>query len=164
MSLLIHKARCFAHFAHAGQERKGGGPYIQHPKRVARIVAGNGGTDEMVAAAWLHDVLEDCGDRVTSQHIVDFFGTEVFSLVYDLTDLYTTEAYPDWNRRQRKMCEAYRLHGCSLAVRTIKRADMEDNLTDIEDFDPGFVKLYKREKATLIALFDAADEQELRPI
>ena len=52
----------FATAAHAaiGQKRKySGDDYIVHPARVASIVTRHGGTDEMIAAAWLHDTVED---------------------------------------------------------------------------------------------------------
>ncbi|PQZ92179.1 phosphohydrolase [Arthrobacter sp. MYb227] len=46
--------------AHLGQTDKAGADYILHPERVAATVRGLGGDDCAVAAAWLHDVLEDC--------------------------------------------------------------------------------------------------------
>lgn len=45
---------------HAGQTDKAGEAYVTHPERVARRVADHGGSDEAIAAGWLHDVLEDC--------------------------------------------------------------------------------------------------------
>ncbi|MDO4685001.1 MAG: HD domain-containing protein [Corynebacterium sp.] len=59
MKTWIAKAERIARVAHAGQIDKAGAPYILHPERVARIVAGIIPDPEAVAAAWLHDVLED---------------------------------------------------------------------------------------------------------
>ncbi|TYF68814.1 guanosine polyphosphate pyrophosphohydrolase, partial [Enterobacter hormaechei] len=59
---IIDKAHMFAAGAHAGvgQKRKyTGEDYIHHPVAVAEIVRNHGGTDEMVAAAMLHDTIED---------------------------------------------------------------------------------------------------------
>jgi GNAT superfamily N-acetyltransferase len=57
---IVDDARRLAEQAHAGQTRKGSDrPYIHHPAEVAAGVAANGGADEVVAAAWLHDVVED---------------------------------------------------------------------------------------------------------
>jgi (p)ppGpp synthase/HD superfamily hydrolase len=54
-------ARTIAHVAHAGQVDKAGAPYIEHPEWVAAEVRRRSGGDfyQAVAAAWLHDVVED---------------------------------------------------------------------------------------------------------
>ena len=60
--IMVVEAKMFATAAHAaiGQKRKySGDDYIVHPQRVAAIVEKHGGTDEMIAAAWLHDTVED---------------------------------------------------------------------------------------------------------
>lgn len=58
--LLIADAAAFAAQAHAGQVRKyTGEPYIRHPEAVAKLVQASGGDTAMVAAAWLHDTVED---------------------------------------------------------------------------------------------------------
>ena len=58
-SLVTNAARLAAQ-AHAGQLRHDGTPYMQHPARVAVLLARAGGDDELVAAGFLHDVIEDC--------------------------------------------------------------------------------------------------------
>ena len=56
-SEVIAAARAIASIAHRGQTDKSGEPYIDHPRRIAERL-----TDpSQVAAAWLHDVIEDCG-------------------------------------------------------------------------------------------------------
>ena len=63
----------FAAVAHGGQRRRGSGsPYIEHPVAVARLVVEHGGDEAMVAAAFLHDVLEDTD--VASERIHGEFG------------------------------------------------------------------------------------------
>ena len=58
---VITAAKMMAGKAHEGQFRKYSGlPYIIHPIEVATTVEAYGGTDEMIAAALLHDVVEDC--------------------------------------------------------------------------------------------------------
>ena len=83
---MIDKARRFAGTAHAGQTRKGaeGEPYVTHVAEVAASVAGFGGTEAQIVAAWLHDTVEDCG--VTPGELVSIFGAEVAALVGELTD------------------------------------------------------------------------------
>ncbi|MGV8987324.1 MAG: HD domain-containing protein [Cypionkella sp.] len=83
---LVSKARDFARAKHAGQFRKGAAqePYEMHLAEVAELVAGFGGAAEVVAAAWLHDTVEDCG--VPAAEIVERFGPEVAGIVAEVTD------------------------------------------------------------------------------
>jgi (p)ppGpp synthase/HD superfamily hydrolase len=53
------EAEAVARAAHAGQTDKAGRPYAEHLRAVAEGVRARGGGDDLVAAAWLHDVLED---------------------------------------------------------------------------------------------------------
>ena len=97
---IIEKARVFATAAHASaaQLRKYTmEPYIVHPREVAGIVSQHGGSDAQVAAAWLHDVVEDTG--VTIEIIKAEFGEEVADLVGWLTDVSRPE---QGNRATRK--------------------------------------------------------------
>lgn len=59
MTDLVTMARTIATDAHRGQTDKAGAPYIGHPARVAAHAAAAGGDERVVAAAWLHDVVED---------------------------------------------------------------------------------------------------------
>lgn len=58
---MVEAASNLASDAHRGALDKAGRPYIGHPERVARAVRRMGGDDNAVAAAWLHDVVEDTG-------------------------------------------------------------------------------------------------------
>ena len=60
-SALVAKPLEMAREAHAGQTRNGSGgmPYIDHPVAVAELLAEHGFGDEVLAAALLHDVVED---------------------------------------------------------------------------------------------------------
>ena len=79
MSNIFEKAVAFAMKAHEGQKRKDGSVYILHPLEDAAIV-GTMTTDlEMLAAAVLHDTVEDT--PVTAQDILDNFGERVAELV-----------------------------------------------------------------------------------
>lgn len=85
MSLIIDAAQ-FAATAHKGQVRKyNGRPYISHPIRVAgRVATHPEASEELVAAAFLHDVVEDC--NVGIGLLQRIFGHAVASLVGDLTN------------------------------------------------------------------------------
>jgi len=154
---LIDRAKAFATKAHAGQVRKyTGTPYIEHPERVAaRVARLPYATPEMVAAAWLHDVAEDC--TVTFKMLIDYFGPAVAALVWDLTDQYTKEEWPDLNRAARKRREAARLACVSREAKAIKLADVADNLSSLDPADD-FAPVFVREKVALLAAIGGADE------
>jgi (p)ppGpp synthase/HD superfamily hydrolase len=141
MSELVRKARAFAMKAHEGHVRKyTGAPYFVHLAEVAAIVASVGGSREMVAAAYLHDTVEDVG--VKFPEIGAEFGVTVERMVYGLTNLFTKEAYPMFNRAWRKKAEATRLRGETASVHTIKLADLISNAGSIIWHDPKFAKVF----------------------
>lgn len=145
---LILEAAYFARAKHEGQTRKmTGAPYIHHPGRVAMRVTLLGASDEEIAAAWLHDVVEDCG--VPISEIESRFGPAVAGLVHGLTNVYKAEAYPEMNRRARKDAELRRIFEQPRAVRRIKLVDRIDNLGEIDPFDD-FTKVYMMESAALL--------------
>ncbi|MEO7429578.1 MAG: HD domain-containing protein, partial [Acidimicrobiales bacterium] len=82
---LITRAYLAAAEAHRGQSRRSGEPYIQHPLAVARIVADLGLDDVTIAAALLHDAVEDTG--VTLIDLDDDFGSDVTAIVDGVTKL-----------------------------------------------------------------------------
>lgn len=131
--MIVAEAAAFAHKAHATQTRKRSlTPYIEHPRRVADAVTGlSYSTPEMVAAAWLHDVVEDT--PITLAFIEARFGRKVAEYVGWLTNRFTKEAFPELNRAQRKHLEAVRLSYAPREVKVIKMFDRIDNLTDKPD-------------------------------
>jgi guanosine-3',5'-bis(diphosphate) 3'-pyrophosphohydrolase len=90
---LIRKALNMARSAHAGQIRNGSGgmPYIEHPVAVAELLAAHGFDDEVLAAALLHDVVED--SAISVEQVRERFGEPVAALVEALTDDETIEPY-----------------------------------------------------------------------
>lgn len=84
--MIIEKARAFAQHAHQGQLRKGRArePYVTHLAEVAALTRELGGSEAAVAAAWLHDTVEDC--NVSPEEILAEFGAEVARIVAALTD------------------------------------------------------------------------------
>lgn len=153
---LIKEAAKFAALAHAqvGQLRKHTfEPYIIHPTSVARTVMRvANATSEMVASAYLHDVIEDCGK--TAAELEEKFGSVVAGYVVWLTDV-TTPA--DGNRATRRAIEHERFKGAPPEVQTIKLADSNDNTVSIVKHDPKFAKVYMREKAHDMVLLKQGD-------
>jgi len=82
---LIRQAFAAAAVAHAGQYRKSGEPYINHPIEVATILAELGLDDTTLAAALLHDAVEDTG--MTIDDVAAGFGPTVASIVDGVTKL-----------------------------------------------------------------------------
>lgn len=146
----IQWATVFATQAHSGQKRKyTGEDYIVHPIAVAELVRERGGTEDMIIAALLHDTVEDT--EVTVIDIEREFGMVVATWVEELTDVFTHEAYPEWNRARRKKAEAERLGTVSDEAKEIKLCDLMDNTASIVFHDAGgFAPIYLKEKAFLL--------------
>lgn len=83
--------------AHAGQIRNGSGgmPYIEHPKAVATLLAEHGFDEEVLAAALLHDVVEDSDTTVEELRVS--FGEPVAGMVAALSD---DESIADYSARK----------------------------------------------------------------
>jgi len=148
-------ARLFADHHHAviNQRRKyTGEPYIMHPAAVAKIVKSVPHTQEMVAAAWLHDTVEDT--EATLVDINHYFGPDVTMLVEMLTDVSRPD---DGNRAARKAIDLEHTSLASPEAQTIKLADLIDNSRSIVERDPGFAKIYLAEKAKLLEVLTEGD-------
>lgn len=145
------KAKQFCVDAHQsiGQTRKyTGEPYHVHPISVAELVQSRTDDQEIVAAAYLHDVLEDVAPTMPqygADAIRAAFGERVLSIVVELTNEYTKENYPEMNRKARKQAEAERLAKASEGAKIIKRADLFDNSKSI----PESFSAWIQEKETL---------------
>ena len=145
---MVVESKMFATAAHAavGQKRKySGDDYIVHPERVAAIVEKHGGTDEMIAAAWLHDTVEDTD--VTPILITKMFGVDVADIVEGLTDISLPE---DGNRAKRKSIDRMHSANASTEAQFVKCADIIDNSWDIAENDLSFAKVYKSEVFLLL--------------
>ena len=117
---LVYAARL-----HRDQTRKGSGiPYVNHLLAVAAIVGENGGTEEEVIAALLHDAPEDHGGRARLEEIRERFGDDVAEIVAGCTDTYE-DPKPAWQPRK----EAYVAHvrTASASVRLVSAADKLHN-------------------------------------
>ena len=143
---IVEKARQYAEDKHKGQFRKDRiTPYFEHSEAVARMVEYYGGTPEMIAAAYLHDILEDTKTGI--MELDKEFGFIITCLVMHLTD-YTTEMgiKPRKNRR-----EVYflKLSFSSDKVKLIKLCDRIHNLITMDGFSSSFKKLYIKESEEL---------------
>lgn len=149
---LPERALAFATNAHAGQVRKyDGAPYISHPIEVAEIVGTVTDDPVAIAAAFLHDVVEDCD--VSVERIRDEFGADTAQVVWHLTGI-STKA--DGNRKTRVAIDrGHYAKGCARA-QTVKVADIISNLSTIVERDPDFARTYLAEKHHLLAVLTRA--------
>ena len=150
MSELIARAKNFATSAHQriGHRRKySDQPYQVHLEAVARLVASVSDDEEMIAAAWLHDVVEDT--PATLGDVEREFGLRVAALVQDLTDVSRPS---DGNRAVRKERDRQHTAHASARAKTIKLADLIDNCQDISRHDARFARIYLAEMNALLAV------------
>ena len=148
MTNLEKRARLWAIRWHdsIGQVRKyTGGAYWKHPEAVAELVKTVPHTPEMVAAAYMHDVIEDT--PCTEAEMREAFGDAVTDLVMWLTDVSTPK---DGNRDARKTIDRAHTAAAPREAKTVKLADLIDNSRSILARDPDFAKVYLREKRLLL--------------
>lgn len=154
--IVVEFARVFATAAHAAidQRRKyTNDPYIVHPQAVVRILSGLPRvTDQMIAASWCHDVLEDTKVSVAAMKKV--FDRRVIDLVLEVTDVSQPE---DGNRAERKKIDRDHIAMASPQGQTIKLADLIDNSESILEHDKEFALVYIPEKAALLDVLTKGD-------
>ena len=127
---LLDRAIVFAVRAHAGTERRGKGfPYIVHPLEAVGIVATMTPDQELLAAAALHDVVEDTD--VTLEQIRDEFGDRIAALVAAETDEPHPEGHDVGNWRKRKQAAIDRLASASLDAKMVALGDKLSNMRAI---------------------------------
>lgn len=145
----ILAAEAFATAAHVNQKRKyTGEPYIVHPREVFFLLLNKPLTKisvEALAAAWLHDVVEDT--PITIEEIERFFGKEIASLVGWVTDVSKPS---DGNRKKRKQLDLEHIVSAPAEAQDIKLADVIENTSSIVQYDPHFSKVYLKEKKDLL--------------
>jgi len=156
----IERAQVFAHKAHDSIDQKRkytGESYWTHTDAVASVVAKAGGSEDMICAAHLHDIIEDithlCPTVYNETVIRLKFGDNVANLVVELTDVFTKEKYPTWNRAKRHAEEAKRLATISQDAKLIKICDLINNTESIVAHDPNFARIYLKEKFALLPIF-----------
>ena len=127
---LLERAFAFACEAHEGQQRRSGEDFVEHPLGVARILAELQADDPTLAAALIHDVVEDT-DASIDRIRLDF-GDEIAQLVEGVTKLTRIQ----FQSREQAQAENYRKMIVAMAqdlrVIVIKLADRLHNMRTIE--------------------------------
>lgn len=164
MGTLIEHARLWGGMKHKGQVRKyTGEPYFTHCEAVAERVAEFideypeyfVNKDEVVAAALLHDVVEDTD--ATFEMVQDICGENVVKYVYYLTKP------PEFvgNRAQRKLLFNSKLALAPFEVKVIKFFDVMHNAPSIEEHDKEFFKTWSEEAKRFLIAIDAHTVEDL---
>jgi (p)ppGpp synthase/HD superfamily hydrolase len=163
---ILDQIKDFADHAHGDQTRKyTPDRYIVHPVRVMNTCKEYSNDITILAAALLHDVLEDT--PVTKSEMRNFLlrlmdetqTGKTVKLVEELTDVYIKKDYPQWNRRKRKDKEAERLSAISPDAQTIKYADIIDNSVEIVDHDFEFARVYLHEGRAILKKINKGDQR-----
>lgn len=129
----------FGQQKHAGQVRKfSGQPYFTHPSQVAEIVKQFSKDPEIIAAAYLHDTLEDT--ETTYDEIAVSFSTRVADLVQELTSV-----KEDSQKLGKAVYLSQKLNQMSPEALLIKLADRLDNVSDLGTTSESFSEKYKKE-------------------
>ncbi|CAN5763228.1 bifunctional (p)ppGpp synthetase/guanosine-3',5'-bis(diphosphate) 3'-pyrophosphohydrolase [soil metagenome] len=127
---LVCRAFEFAYQLHKGQKRASGDPYIAHPVAVAGLLRSLGGDSAMIAAGFLHDVVEDTA--VTADEIEAIFGQEVRHLVEGVTKL----SKFNFDSKTEQQAENFRRMFLAMAkdirVIVVKLADRLHNMRTLE--------------------------------
>ena len=161
MQHILEQVTAFADKAHGDQQRKYAPErYIEHPKRVMHTCQSFSTSLPLLAAALLHDVLEDT--PVTREEIESFLGPLLgeketkltMQYVVELTDRFVKSTYPNMNRRTRKAKELKRLEKISPGAQTIKYADIIDNIKAIGEMDGDFAPVYLHECRAILKKLD----------
>ncbi len=127
---LLDRAIVYAVNAHAGTERRGKGfPYIVHPMEAVAIAATMTSDQELLAAAALHDTVEDT--EVTLDDIRREFGERVASLVADETDVQVEGADRASTWHARKQAAIDRLARASHDAKIVALGDKLSNMRAI---------------------------------
>lgn len=156
-ALALQQVKDFAAMAHNGQQRTySPEPFIAHPARVMEMCSLFNTELPVLAAALLHDVLEDTD--VDQNELKQFLQTvmneneaqQTEELVVELTDVYSKQRNPTWNRNKRKQMEADRIEKTSADAQTVKYADIIDNCKGIVEQDPEFANRFLRECSALL--------------
>ena len=148
---LTTMAAQFAAHAHDGMLRRGTDvPYIVHPMEVAAIVAALTDDEEILAAALLHDVMEDCG--VTEKALSQRFGARVAQLVRHETQDHAGDPRGTWEMRKREAVDRL-MHG-DWAARVIALGDKLSNMRAIR-------RDYDRDGDTLFFRFHQHDKRKI---
>jgi GTP diphosphokinase / guanosine-3',5'-bis(diphosphate) 3'-diphosphatase len=146
---LICRAFDFAYSLHEGQVRASGEPYIAHPVAVAGILRDLGGSSAVIAAGFLHDVVEDT--PVTLEELEQRFGTEVRTLVEGVTKLSKFKFSSKTEQQAENFRRMFLAMAKDIRVIVVKLADRLHNMRTLEHLTPEKQQRISRETREIFA-------------
>jgi (p)ppGpp synthase/HD superfamily hydrolase len=162
---IVERAKEYATLKHTGQIRKlSKSPYIVHPEDVALIASAADQDKDLIAAAWLHDVVEDTGTSL--EQIRKEFGDRIAGLVDEVT-----KNAEEQGKRSKKEYYHEKVRQISSDALTLKLFDRLANIMSVVDDlerEPNssevidFAKYYK--KQTVFIFEDLAKDRVLTDI
>ena len=173
---IIDSARYVATKAHEGfgkRRRYCGIPYVTYPhsEEVVQLVKSVPHTDELIAAAWLHDTIEiqlaqrEMAARRNAQRAMPYldaaliaknFGDDVANLVNQVTDVSKPE---DGSRKVRRAIDLKHAEAASPEAKTIKIADLISHVKRSVHLNSAFAKSYLAEKSALLKVLKGGDPE-----
>ena len=130
----LHGVYELADAAHTGQQRASGESYIEHPIAVARILADMEMDRATIAAALLHDVVEDTS--VTSEQVAEKFGAEIAQLVEGVTKLTRIPYQSKEDAQVENLRKMFMAMAKDIRVIIVKLADRLHNMRTLASLPP----------------------------
>ncbi len=146
---LVCRAFEFAYNLHEGQKRASGEPYICHPVAVAGLLRDLGGDNAMVAAGFLHDIVEDTD--TTPEELEQQFGKEVRQLVEGVTKLSKFNFESKTERQAENFRRMFLAMTQDIRVIVVKLADRLHNMRTLEHLPAGKQRRIARETMEVFA-------------
>ncbi len=146
---LVDKAYRFSRLAHEGQRRRSGEEFIQHPLNVAMLLAELGLDLTTIAAALLHDVVEDT--EVTLEQVRAEFGEEITTLVDGVTKLSRLRFQSRLEEQADNLRKMLLAMVQDIRVILIKLADRLHNMRTLEALPPEKQREVARETLEIFA-------------
>lgn len=161
----LARAVAFAAYAHDGQSRKGGAlPYIVHPMEAVAIAATLTNDPEVLAAAVLHDVIEDCG--VSETEIRVRFGKRVAQLVKAESEEKDADPQASWQKRKLRT-----LNHLIVAPREVMILTLADKLSnlrairrDLNQLGPALWQRFNQTNPSMHRWYYASIAEALAPL
>jgi guanosine-3',5'-bis(diphosphate) 3'-pyrophosphohydrolase len=153
MSEMEQRAALFANHWHAGVTRNfTGEAYITHPAGVVALLREFTYDPVTLAAAWMHDVIEDTTCKATDMEAE--FGAEVTDLVLEVTNV---SRKSDGPRAVRRAIDRAHVAKASRRGKTLKLADIHHNVSDCTKAPRDFGALYVPEKKLMLEVLREGD-------
>lgn len=157
----------FVKLKHGNQKRKYTDlPYHTHLLAVATLFSQYDFMFGGIEIALCHDILEDTDCYIDELEVfmlsAGYTKAEIEFIsggIIDLTNVYTSESYPTFNREKRKELEAERLSKIHFLSQSVKYCDLIDNTGSIVKYDPGFARKYLIEKERILDVMTAGNRK-----